>query len=81
MMHRKALDIRMTNLDEDHPCIAESHYNMEVVYNDQGNHKKAILGFPKALEIQLKILGDKDPWVADTHNNLGCALDKQCMKQ
>ena len=73
--YKKALEIRINTLDENHPDVASSYNNLGAAYNGLGDYNKAIYFFEKALEIKINTLGENHPNVASSYNNLGAAYN------
>jgi len=67
----KALQIEKEILGENHNDVARSYNNIGTVYDDKGEHDKALEYHFKSLQIQKEIFGEKHPDVASSYNNIG----------
>jgi len=67
----KALSIRETINDKDHPDKALSYNNIGQTYRAAGNYTKALDYYNKALTIYEKFYGEEHPDMAAPYNNIG----------
>ncbi len=71
--YKKALQIDLKVLGENHPNVAREYNNLGWTWASKGEYDKAIEYYKKALQIDLKVFGENHPNVAIRYNNLGLA--------
>ena len=74
--HKKALEIKLQSLPENHPNIASSYNNIGRVYDSMSEYTKALMNYKKALELKLQSLPKNHPNIADSYNNVGIVYDE-----
>jgi tetratricopeptide (TPR) repeat protein len=73
---RRALELRLDVLGEDHPDVAVSRNNLGLLLYDLDRPVDAIEHLERALGIWLAHLGEDHPEVATARNNLGMVLER-----
>ena len=68
---RKALELRRGALGTDHPSVAESLYNLGVLFRDQGKWIEPEAPFVEALRIRRRVLSARDPQIAQSLESVG----------
>ena len=69
--YSKALAMRQSVLDENHPDIGRCHTNMGVVYRKKSDYKAALEQYTKALGIYRSTLDENHPDIAMCNANIG----------
>jgi tetratricopeptide (TPR) repeat protein len=72
-----ALEIRMSQLGNNHPDVARSLNDLAASYKNQGRYDEAEPLYLRALEIRTSQLGNNHPDVARSLNNLGVLYQSQ----
>ncbi|KIC73172.1 hypothetical protein DB42_CG00050 [Neochlamydia sp. EPS4] len=75
-LHQKAKDLYSSAI-KNNPENSSALHAMGLIYQSQGNLKKASDYIKKALDIDIKLLGEKHPIVAAIYNNLGTIYQDQ----
>eukprot|EP00811_Abedinium_folium_P004821 NODE_1443_length_2476_cov_5.808855.p1 GENE.NODE_1443_length_2476_cov_5.808855~~NODE_1443_length_2476_cov_5.808855.p1 ORF type:complete len:781 (-),score=181.63 NODE_1443_length_2476_cov_5.808855:134-2335(-) len=75
--HRKALQIRQTQLGDDNLDVAATHNNLGVAFQLQDDPQNALFHHALALEARRKALGENHEIIAESHHNI--ALVQQQM--
>lgn len=68
--YTKSLEIRQQTLPENHPGIADSYYNIGVVYKRLKDYENALLSFTKAKEIYAICYGVEHPETVDCNKRI-----------
>ncbi|HEY5557943.1 SatD family protein [Acetobacterium sp.] len=68
---QKALNIRIKELDPDHPELVANYDNISRVYFKLENYEKSLELFRKSIKIKIKTFGEDHPNVAATYNDMG----------
>jgi serine/threonine protein kinase/tetratricopeptide (TPR) repeat protein len=74
---RKALELRLKVLGEDHADTLGSWNNLALNLEAQGKHAEAEPLFHKALEASRKMLGENSPLTAECYNHVALNLNAQ----
>lgn len=74
--NNKALGIRLSTLDKNHPDMAISYNNIGTLYADLGEYGKASEYLNKALGIWLFVYGEDHPEIAASYGNIGAVYSK-----
>ncbi len=72
--HERGLDLRRRFLDEHHPAIALSLFNLAGVDLEEGRIEQGLARSREALALHRAAYGDRHPDVAGARNTLGAAL-------
>eukprot|EP00971_Amphidinium_carterae_P076614 1513318-Amphidinium_carterae.1 len=59
--YEKSLEIQRATLDEAHPDVAISLWNLACVHEEQGNHAEALALYERSLWIYESTLGPEHP--------------------
>ncbi len=70
----EALAIRLKELGDDHPDVAESLNNLGLLSKSTGDHDEAERLYREALRLRIELLGEETAESAETMNNLGVLL-------
>ena len=70
----EALAIRLNELGDDHPDVAESLNNLGLLSKSTGDYEEAERLYREALRLRTERLGEETPESAETMNNLGVLL-------
>ncbi|MCJ8280980.1 MAG: CHAT domain-containing protein, partial [Rivularia sp. ALOHA_DT_140] len=73
----RSIAIREKVLGKEHPDVAISLNNLAILYESQGNYKKAEPLYLRSLAIKEKVLGKEHPQVATILNNLALLYNSQ----
>ena len=77
-LHKKALSIRQSTLNNNHPDITTSYNNVGNAYYGKRDHDAALRYRNKALAIRKSVLDEHHPDIAQSYNNMGigyCSKD------